>query len=89
MSKNRELENDGVQTVKYTLENLTKYPLYTKMEIFIHPPPLKKSQGWFEKLTKGFQETQNNFVNRMVEKFNELGDEQLKEEEIKKMKVYY
>ena len=70
MSKKRELEHDGVQNVKYTLEVLTKYPLYTKMEIFIHPPPMKRSKGWFEKLTKSFQETQNSFVNRMVEKFH-------------------
>ena len=59
MSKNRVLDNDGVQTVNYTLEVLTKYPLYTKMQIFIHPPPLKVSEmQWCLSLDFDILETQ-------------------------------
>ena len=105
MSKNRELDNDGVDTVDYTLENIITFPLYTKMEIFIKPPTTKvnnkhfnfiklieifqKTKSWFEKLSKGFRDTQNNFVNRLVEKFNEMGEDAVNQDEINKMKVYY
>ena len=40
-------------------------------------------------MSKGFRDTQNNFVNRLVEKFNEMGEDAVNQDEINKMKVYY
>ena len=48
----------------------------------------QKQKGWFESLTKKVQDTQSNFVNRMVEKFNDFSDEIDKQDDIKKQKTY-
>ena len=49
----------------------------------------QKQKGWFESLSKKVQDTQSNFVNRLVEKFNDFSDEVDKEDDIKKQKTYY
>ena len=48
----------------------------------------QKEKGWFDSLTKKVQDTQSNFVNRMVEKFNDFSDEIDKQDDIKKQKTY-
>ena len=50
---------------------------------------LQKQKGWFESLSKKVQDTQSNFVNRLVERFNDFSDEIDKEDDIKKQKTYH
>ena len=40
-------------------------------------------------MSKKVQDTQNNFVNRLVERFNDFSDEIDKEDDIKKQKTYH
>ena len=40
-TRRRQLEHEGVATVRYTLQALTPLPLYTKIEVTLPPPPAK------------------------------------------------
>ena len=40
-TRRRQLEHEGVATVRYTLQALTPLPLYTKVEVTLPPPPVK------------------------------------------------
>ena len=40
-TRRRQLEHEGVATVRYTLQALTPLPLYTRIEVTLPPPPAK------------------------------------------------
>ena len=44
-TRRRQLEHEGVATVRYTLQALTPLPLYTKIEVTLPPPPAKVSSA--------------------------------------------
>ena len=44
-TRRRQLEHEGVATVRYTLQALTPLPLYTKVEVTLPPPPAKVSSA--------------------------------------------
>ena len=47
-TRRRQLEHEGVATVRYTLQALTPLPLYTKIEVTLPPPPAKVSSAAVE-----------------------------------------
>ena len=47
-TRRRQLEHEGVATVRYTLQALTPLPLYTKIEVTLPPPPAKVSSAAME-----------------------------------------
>ena len=47
-TRRRQLEHEGVATVRYTLQALTPLPLYTKIEVTLPPPPAKVTSAAME-----------------------------------------
>ena len=47
-TRRRQLEHEGVATVRYTLQALTPLPLYTKIEVTLPPPPAKVTTAAME-----------------------------------------
>ena len=86
LSKNHQLDKDGLEHVKYTLVDIKMEKLLTRIRVKLQPPPLGREKGWFESLTDTIGEAQNRIVNNLAEKINQFTEG---EEQTDRLKIYY
>ena len=88
-SKNHQLDNDGLKSVRYELVNITLENLLTRVQVRLPPPPPPRQRGWLDSLSEGIQETQNKIMTSVLDKINEVTGELTREEDFSHAKIYY
>ena len=88
-SKNHQLDNDGLKSVRYELLNITLENLLTRVQVRLPPAPPPRQRGWLDSLSEGIQETQNKIMTSVLDKINEVTGQLTREEDFSHAKIYY
>ena len=89
LSKDRQLDHDGLGNAKYTVIDIKTEKLFTRIRVKLPPPPAPRKKSLFEVLTNSIMDTENKIVSSVVEKWSQFTEEIAKEEETHKVKIYY
>eukprot|EP00092_Neocalanus_flemingeri_P006926 GFUD01007476.1.p1 GENE.GFUD01007476.1~~GFUD01007476.1.p1 ORF type:complete len:221 (-),score=59.07 GFUD01007476.1:53-715(-) len=87
-SEGDKLLNEGLNTIKYKLKNITKTPLYTRIQLNLPIPPPKRKKGWMEYLKKNIDDAQNKVANRLAEKLQEVSEDIFSPDD-NEVKIYF
>jgi len=74
-SEGDKLLNEGLDTIKYKLLNITQSPLYTRIRVKLPVPPPRRKKSWLEHMKSNIDEAQNKLANKLAEKLQEFSED--------------
>ena len=66
-SEGKELLREGLSTLRYTLESVEKFPLFTRILVHLPKPPATPRLTWLENLQRGYSRISGKALNRIAE----------------------
>ena len=86
-SEGKELLSEGLSTLRYTLDSVEKFPLFTRILVHLPRPPATPKLSWLENLQRGYSRISGNALNRIAEALVDISKSSANPSE-KKVKIY-